>query len=180
MQEIWKDIPNYEGLYQISNLGNVKSLERIVTHNKYGTAHIKEKLLRPRDDSKGYGRVVLYKNNKKKQFKIHRLVAETFLPNKSNKSAVNHIDGNKKNNNVNNLEWCTIKENNIHAFENGLNSIKMRAVYQMDLEGNVINEFKSLCDASKFLNKQSHHNIMYCCNGKTHTAYGYKWKYKDS
>ena len=179
MEEMWKDIENYEGLYQVSNLGRVKSLKRDIINNRYGVAHIKEKILKPRNDGKGYVRIVLYKNNQKKQFKIHRLVAQTFILNVQNKPFVNHIDGNKQNNKVTNLEWCTCKENNLHAFNTGLNSRKLRAVCQLDTKENILNEFESLCEASRFLNKSSHHNIMYCCNGKTKTAYGYKWKYKD-
>lgn len=179
MEEIWKDIEGYEGLYQVSNLGRVKSLKRDITNTNYGVAHIKEKILKPRDDGKGYVRVVLYKNNQKKQFKIHRLVAKAFISNPENKATVNHINGNKSHNTVGNLEWCTNKENIYHAFKTGLIQKKNKSIVQMDLNGNVLNEFESLCEASKYMNKNSHHNIMYCCKGKIKTAYGYKWKYKE-
>ena len=102
--EIWKDIPNYEGLYQVSNLGNIKSLFRY------------KKILKPIKNTLGYLKVSLYKNKKIKVFSIHRLVAETFIPNPNNLPEINHKDGNKGNNNVENLEWCTRQQNILHRF----------------------------------------------------------------
>lgn len=118
MQEFFKDIPNYEGIYQVSNLGNVKSLDRKIYSN--GKFHYtqKEKFLKHCKTNNGYLYVVLYKSLKQKHFNIHRLVAESFLLNKN--QCVNHIDGNKLNNNISNLEWVTNSENHIHAYENGL------------------------------------------------------------
>ena len=113
MKEIWKAIKDYEGKYEVSNLGRVKSLERTSRLNK----KIKEKILAPREHTGGYLRVQL----SRKDFYIHRLVAETFIPNPENKSQVNHIDGNKRNNRVDNLEWNTPLENNLHAIRTGLN-----------------------------------------------------------
>ena len=104
MEEIWKDISGYEGLYQISNLGNVKSLN----YSRTG----KERILKPGTDKDGYLLVTLYKNRNKRPFKIHRLVAKAFIPNPDNKSDVNHKDENKTNNCVDNLEWMTRMENN--------------------------------------------------------------------
>lgn len=108
MKEIWKDIKGYEGKYQVSNLGNVKSLERFDKYNRY----VKEKILIPRKHTGGYLRVGL----SRKDFYIHRLVAEAFIPNLKNKKYINHIDGDKTNNNINNLEWCTANENMQHAY----------------------------------------------------------------
>ena len=110
--EIWKDIKDYEGCYQISNLGNIKSLIR--KNNK------KEKLLKVQISTCGYYKILLYKNNKSKHFKVHRLIAIHFIPNIYNKEQINHIDGNKLNNNINNLEWVTPKENMQHAVRTGL------------------------------------------------------------
>ena len=112
MEEIWKDIEGYEGLYQVSNLGKVKSLN----YNKTG----KEKELRFNNNGTGYIQVGLTKNKEHKKFLVHRLVAKTFIPNIDNKTFINHIDGNKKNNDVNNLEWCTKSENQLHAYRTGL------------------------------------------------------------
>ena len=101
--EIWKDIEGYEGLYQVSNKGRVKSLN-------YGRTG-KEKILRPGKNNDGYLIVILYKNGKKKNFRIHRLVAKAFLTNPNNLLEVNHRDENKENNHVENLEWCDRKYN---------------------------------------------------------------------
>lgn len=109
MKEIWKDIKDYEGLYQISNLGNVRSLERKVRINK-GYRIVKNKILKL-GIRNNYYVINLNKNNKKKSFQVHRLVAEAFINNLDNKPIINHKNFNKLDNNVNNLEWCTQKEN---------------------------------------------------------------------
>ena len=112
MKEIWKDIPEYEGLYQASNLGNIKVLNRVVNsgikNNK--TVIRKGKLLKQRINQ-GYYEVALSKDNKKRFFKVHRLIAMTFIPNSNNFPSINHKDENKLNNCVNNLEWCSVKYN---------------------------------------------------------------------
>jgi hypothetical protein len=114
--EIWKDIPGYEGLYQVSNLGRVKSLPRQLgarfRNNDY--------FLKPYIDKAGYYRFSLMKDNKFKHFCLHRLVAICFISNPENKKTVNHEDGDKSNNTIGNLSWMTMKENNIHAYNNGL------------------------------------------------------------
>jgi hypothetical protein len=112
--EIWKDIPNYEGYYKVSNLGRVKRINSITSHNHTR----KERVLNQSNDN--YRSVSLCKNNIKINFLVHRLVALTFLDKLNNKNFVNHKDGNKHNNNVENLEWCTRKENGEHASKYGL------------------------------------------------------------
>ena len=114
--EIWKDIEGYENKYQISNLGNVKSLETWT-----GDKYIKrEKILKNMVYGNGYYYVCLSKNGKVKKYKVNRLVAQAFIPNPENKPFTNHIDGDKLNNNVDNLEWCTQSENMKHASKMGL------------------------------------------------------------
>lgn len=114
MTEIWKDIPNYEGKYQISNFGNVISLN-------FANKHF-PRLLKLKNHKDGYKLVGLSNGqaNNKTFFAVHRLVAQAFIPNPENKEQVNHIDGDKSNNKVTNLEWVTPKENVIHAFVTGL------------------------------------------------------------
>lgn len=111
MKEVWKSIEGYEGLYEVSNLGRVKSLQ-----GKKGDNYI----LSPISNVDGYCVVGLRKKGIYKQFRIHRIVAKHFIPNPENKSTVNHIDGNKQNNCVSNLEWCTMRENIKHAYANRL------------------------------------------------------------
>lgn len=125
--EVWKDIKGYEGLYQISNLGRVKSLSRTITvidNNRIYSKTLKQKILYQELHNKGYLNVTLYKNKKYKTLYVHRLVAEAFIDNYQSKSQVNHIDGNRKHNNVLNLEWVTNQENNQYAFDSGLRKTK--------------------------------------------------------
>jgi len=105
--EIWKDIPDYEGLYQASNLGNIKSLKKNI-------------ILRQNGDNYGYMQVILYNGETRKTGKVHRLVGKAFIENPENKPQINHKDGNKKNNHVSNLEWLTNRENKKHAIDTGL------------------------------------------------------------
>lgn len=130
--EIWKDVPNYEGLYKVSNLGNVKALERRKNCNR-GYGIIKEHIMKPTMHNSDYYRVPLTnKNHIRKYYLVHRLVAMAFLPNENNFEEVNHIDGNKLNNNVNNLEWCTKSYNMRHAYDMGLNITKKQIVRYID------------------------------------------------
>jgi len=117
--EIWKDIRGFEGVYQISNLGRVKSLRRVKKRSD-GIKHTtSEKILKVHKNQKGYLFLSLV-GEKKKMYKVHRLVAKTYIPNHGNKPCVNHVDGEKANNSVENLEWVTYSENSIHAYGTGL------------------------------------------------------------
>ena len=114
---IWKDIEGYEGLYQVSDAGEVRSLDRITTGNR--NRKINGKVLAKLKTGTGYYRVDLCKNGKTKRHKVHRLVAKAFIENPNNKPFVNHIDNNPLNNNVSNLEWCTASENSLHSVRCG-------------------------------------------------------------
>lgn len=182
--ETWKDIPNYEGLYQASNLGNIKSIG-------YGRPKLLKLVLNKR---LGYLYVTLWKDKKLLGKRVHRLIAQTFLENPEEKPEVNHLDGVKINNNVENLEWSTEKENTIHYIKNGLRKYKIseehrdkinksnilkraKTVQQFDKENNLIAEFKSAGEAAKSINIGKG-NIINCCNGKLKSARGFLWKYK--
>lgn len=116
MKEIWKDIEGYKGIYQISNQGNVKSLNRIARSGK----KVKEKILKKAQDKDGYILFTLCKNGTQKTVKAHRLVANAFIPNINNKPCVNHLNGIKNDNTVTNLEWVTVSENTQHSYNNKL------------------------------------------------------------
>lgn len=186
-KEVFKDVFNYEGLYQISNYGRVKSLERksifyCGLRKEYLKRRVKEKFLSFNKSNNGYIQVCLTKNGKCKTFILHRLVAQAFIPNPENKPQINHIDGNKENNCVDNLEWCDASENMQHASKTGLlKSNVKRSVNQYDLNGNFITTWDSITDflKAKGLNIKSS-NITSCCRGNKKSAYGYKWKYNDN
>ena len=171
MKEIFRDIKGFEGLYQISNFGNVKSLKRNI-------------ILKPSSNGKGYLHIILYKNRKSKVSRIHRLVAQAFIPNPENKPQVNHIDGNKRNNNVNNLEWVTNSENQKHAFRLhlqtnvGNNNPRVRKINQYDLDGNFIKTWNSIYDITKELNI-NRSSIWRCCTGKYKKSHNYIWRYTE-
>ena len=165
MEELWSDIDGYEGLYQVSNLGRVKSLN----YNKTG----KERMLKPGTDGFGYLFVILYKNRNQRLFKVHRLVANAFIPNPDVKPEVNHKDEDKTNNCLTNLEWMTSKENNNYGTRNERIS---KSVIQYSLYGEFIKEWPSIIQIERDLGF-SPGNISQCCNGKRKSAYGYIWKF---
>jgi hypothetical protein len=128
MNEFWKDVVGYEGVYQVSNLGNVRSLPKVTVQKSRGGGFHKQRkpgrILKPVKNSKGYLRIILYNQKEKgERAFVHRLVAQTFIPNPEGKLTVNHIDGNPLNNRADNLEWATHKENSVHASKSGLLNI---------------------------------------------------------
>lgn len=184
MKEVWKNIKGYENSYQVSNLGNVKSL-------KFN----KEKILKP-INMRGYLVVKLSKEGIETRYYIHRLVAKTFITNPNNKLEVNHINGNKKDNRIGNLEWNTHQENCKHRDDNHLRKAprgekhylygkhikfgnqNQKEVLQFDLQGNFIKKWDCIMDIQRELNiKQS--NISKCCSGLRNKAGNYIWKYKE-
>jgi len=119
-KEFWKDIPGYEGIYQASSFGRIKSLAKIVNHNSGGKRKVAEKIFNIRLNAYGYCVVTVYSKGEMKSKRSNRLVALTFIPNPENKPYVNHISGIKTDDRPNNLEWCTAQENSIHAVKMGL------------------------------------------------------------
>lgn len=172
--EIWKNIKGYEGLYQISNLGKIKSLKRIDTNNHF----VKEKIIKTFKSNNGYEIVSLSKKSKNKTFLVHRLVAIAFLNNFNKNLEVNHIDGNKFNNNVLNLECVTHSKNILHNYYNLKIGKKTKKVIQYDKNNKFIQEYISLGTAAK-TNNICCADITKCCKGKRKTAGGYVWKYKE-
>ena len=147
---IWKDIKGYEGIYQVSNVGLVKRLARIINRSNGRILILQEKLLSTRVDKYGYICVSLQKDNKRKSYTIHRLVMQAFsidMP----KETINHKDGNKKNNNIENLEWATPKENIRHAIKHKLRIKRTKRVIR--IRNNVATIYKSRNDAAKYNNK---------------------------
>ena len=173
--EIWRDIPEYEGLYQASNLGRVKSLKR-----PYG---LKEKILKPGLVC-GYYQVSLYKNLKVKHYMVHRLVWEAFNGSIPEGLQVNHINEIKTDNRLENLNLMTCKENINYGtgIERGhkkqINGKRSKTVLQFDLNYNFIKEYPSTHQIERELGFDQS-SICGCCNGKYKTAYGFKWKYKE-
>lgn len=176
MAEIWKDIKGYEGLYQVSSLGNIRSLN----YNNQNRVQI----LKTAKQKNGYLVVGLSKNGNTKCARVHRLVAKEFIDNPYGKESVNHINGNKADNRVENLEWCTQTENMQHAKRTGLwkiegkDNYKSKKIIQMDLNGKIIKSFDCIREAGRFLGRENKASqIMEVCKGKRNTAYGYKWRY---
>lgn len=190
--ETWKPIAGYEGLYEISDHGNVKSLPKIIGSGKSYIS--KEKILKPHYDTNGYVVFNLCKTEGrkiKKTRKAHRLVALAFIPNPLNKGQVNHINGIKTDNRVENLEWCTGSENNLHKFRvlkfpkpkwgrgrSGILNGKSRPVVQFDLNNNYVREWVSASVVKREIG-YCNDKIRRCCNGGSKEAFGYIWKYKD-
>ena len=161
MQEIWKDIPGYDGAYQVSNLGRVRSI----------------RIMNPFTLNSGYLGLSLYKDKKEKHFLIHRLVASAFCENPNNFSQVNHKDENKMNNCADNLEWCT----NLYNRHYGTGIERMRkkkgkAIKQFTLNGELVAEYPSIMDAERTLGFD-HSSICACCKGKKKQYNGFVWKY---
>ena len=151
MVEEWKDVVGYEGIYEVSNHGQVRTHKNKTTYtNRHGIRHWKQRVLKEKSKANRDVRINLWKNGKSKDFLVHRLVAEAFIPNPKNKPTVNHIDGNPRNNRVDNLAWATFYENNNHAFDNNLISTAY-AVTLINQETSVKKSFRSLSKASLYL-----------------------------
>lgn len=178
-REIWKPISGYEGFYEVSNLGRVRSLDRVVYRPYKGhdiwPMRLKGKVLKSGTDRGGYSFVILQNNGRCCRL-VHRLVAEAFMDNQEGKPEINHIDGNKCNNAVTNLEYCSPSENMRHAVMTGLRKLtQVRAVEPST--GEVFRVFRSVADAQDFFGNRNTSNISNALNGRSKTAYGYAWEY---
>lgn len=186
--EIWKDIEGFEGLYKVSNLGEIKSVTRTV-NSCYNSSMIVKGKLRIQSLKAGYKYVDLSKDGKTKSLRVNRIVAIAFIPNPENKPYVNHINGIKSDNRVENLEWNTASENDNHAFTNNLRKSplfwagksgsdhnKSKKVNMLSINGEFIKSFGSIREAERITGVQSV-NISKCCSKKRITSGGYKWEY---
>lgn len=181
IQEVWKDIDGFKGLYQVSNLGRIKALEKKTrTHNGHKTWP--EKIIKPIIQHSGYAHVGLWKNGRQTQSCVHRLVAYAFCHNDATlfKNQVNHKNENKLDNRASNLEWVTPQENTNHG------SCISRRIYGRivsvdcidNTTGELVTTFKSQADANAWCGvARNDSHISSCCNGTQKTAYGYRWQY---
>ena len=159
--EIWKPVKGYEGRYEVSNMGRVKSLGRYRYGKKGGTYAVKERILSNTICGAGYHRICMFMDGNRDYNLVHRLVAENFIPNTNHKDQVNHIDGDKWNNKVSNLEWVTQSENMIHSYKNGLHKKQKGSKrYCAKLNEHIVAEIKKDVKMGvklKYLAKQ--HNV---------------------
>lgn len=184
MKEIWKDIKGYNGVYQVSNFGRIRSngfkylqkSRKGVSFEKYAMP----KIISQSYTVEGYLVVGLTKDGKTKQHKVHRIIAEAFIKNPDGKTMINHINGQKDDNRIENLEWCTSKENTQHAHATGLCGIngKSKQVAKLDEDGNIVEVYESGLQAAK---ANGHYNsasnlTKICRNGRGRWC-GVRWKY---
>jgi len=171
---IWKNIIGYEGIYLVSNEGSIKSIDRTNSKNRKFLGKVLKQSL-----SSGYFCVSLCKNGEQKTYRVHRLVAQAFLKNNKNKPEVNHKDGNKLNNNVCNLEWCSKLENNKHARKYKLIDSKKlnKPINQFSKDNVLLKSFESQRDAFN-VTKICYKQINSCLKNKQKTAGGFIWKYQ--
>lgn len=178
-EEIWKDIPGYEGMYQVSNLGRVKSLGRMVDYH-HNMAYRAERILKP-NKVRNYYQISLQKGGTRRYLKVHRIVATTFIPNPHNHPYINHKDENKLNNCVENLEWCDEGYNTNYGTRNAKVSVAMtngklaKIVYQYDLSGRLIKTWASTQECGR--NGMSRGCISDCCRGVKKSYRGFIWSY---
>ena len=180
IEEVWRPVKGYEGIYEVSNIGKVKSCERIVIRSNGRKINFPEKIMKPSINHKGYEVIDLRKNGKRECGFVHRLVGKAFIENPNNKKQINHKNGIKTDNDVRNLEWVTNQENMIHAYKNGLKDNKKasesrkRKIDQLTLEGDFIKSYNSINDATKYTNAK---NISGVCRGVRNKSGGFKWRY---
>ena len=190
--EKWRDIKEFKGLYQVSNLGNIRSLDTMINCKgaKGINEHIRKgRILKKTIGTTGYYNVNLSKDSKVRLLRVHTLVARAFIPNPNNYKLINHKDGNKLNNKVENLEWCDYSHNIKEAYRIGLRKNKYSGKYgkeaqfskpllQFTIDGKFIKEWENASQVKRELGYCAE-NIRSVCNGKRKIANGYKWKYKE-
>jgi len=174
-EEVWKDVIGYEGKYQISNMGRLKTLRREISFGR-GRRFVNETIIKTSVQPNGYVSFAMNKNRKKKTTYVHRLVAQAFIPNPENKATVNHVNGIKTDNRVENLEWNTQSENNKHIYSGLGKNPKAIPIVQLTLNGDFVKRFESAKEAQRNGFKQS--SISLCCLNKQKAHSGFLWKYE--
>lgn len=182
--EVWKDIEGYEGIYQISNFGRVKSLQRLQKYKSRRSRVLPERIMKSRKDKLGYKRVGLY-NGKYEFWLVHRLVGIAFLPNPEGYDIINHKDENPSNNHVDNLEWCTRKYNNNYGTSSARmaktlreRDIPMNHVLQYSKDGVFVAEYISVMEAHRQTGFSAT-SIFNACSGLYEQSHGFVWKFKN-
>lgn len=176
--ETWRPIRGYEGLYEVSNTGKVRSVDRKTPRKDNSVMVNKGRELKLNTTPKGYLRVTITKECKKKNFLVHRLVAEAFVLNLEELEQVNHLDGNKANNDFSNLEWTTNYQNHIHAEYEGLRppELRSRPVQQLTLDGEVVGNYPSISACAKHMGIKDS-RVGDVCHGRRKSAHGYRFKF---
>lgn len=187
MEEIWKSVLDFECLYEVSNFGRVKGIDRIVVRSDGKKRHIKEHIMKQRVGKCGYYYVCLSKNGKHYMKRVHKIIANAFMLNQDNSLIINHKDEDKLNNSIENLEWCTYSYNAKYgtAISRMLDSRKNnkccnseKEVVQYTKDGVFVAEYRSVNEVED-KNGFKHSHISECCNGKLKQAYGFVWKFKN-
>ena len=180
MIEMWREIENYENIYQVSNLGKIRSLDREITYkykeNDIRSAKLKGRNIKISKDNNGYAITCLTKNTKGKTHKIHRLVAKAFISNPEKKKCVNHKNGIKNDNRVENLEWCTHSENSIHSYKIGTSTSKHKYKKIIISKDGKNIKFKSIKEASLYIQCKPN-SLWAVLSGKHIKIYGWRAKY---
>lgn len=171
--EVWKPIKGYEGRYEASNLGNIRSLDRMIKSKGEGKRFLRGRVLKKLIVRNGYEHVALCKDGRTKRVSVHRVIASTFLKRRPEDEVVNHINGIKTDNRVSNLEWCTYKQNIRHAIDTGLIVFDGRHVVRSDGV-----EFRSVTEAARAI-KAPHANVEAQLQGKRSHVHGYTFRYVD-
>lgn len=173
----WKPVVGYEGQYEVNNLGEVRSFPN--------RKHKRIQILKPTPDIKGYLQIGLGSAKNRKTIRIHRLVAEAFIPNPDGFPCVNHKDEDKTNNRVDNLEWCTSLYNTRYgtgierASKTKTNGKQSKPVLQYTLDGEFVREYPSTREINRVFGFRVNVHVIACCKGRRHTSHGYVWKYKE-
>jgi len=187
--EVWKDITDYEGYYQVSNLGRVKSLKRYMFTKRGYLFPVKERILKNGFDKDGYHQVVLVKNRRRKTSRVHQLVAIQFIPNTNRLPIINHVNGIKHDNRPENIEWCTHQYNAAYTYSHlgrrgitynkgklGAKNPLSKYIIQMSVNNKKIKTWPGMSEASRNTGIQRS-KIGSVCNGRRKTAGGFKWKF---